>query len=174
MLFTLSEEINKKQLRQIALRATAIGLSALVTFAYIGSFLLQTIFHIKIFSLQIAGGIILFLIGLRALQKGEFFERGSQWELKDIAAVPIASPMIAGPATITASISQSVLYSPNLICISIFFALALNLVIMLLAVEIGNLIKKYNLMGPLIRITGLFIASIGVNMVLTGLKKFLF
>ncbi len=172
ILATLGEFTERRQLKQIALRATTTALIILLIFAYAGTFILKVVFHIEISSLQIAGGIVLFLIGLRALQKGEFFEINTHQKLKDIAAVPIASPMIAGPATITASISQSAVFGPSIISLSIFFALCVNFFAMLFAVEISNYFKKYNIMGAFIRITGLFIASIGVNMVLTGLKSF--
>jgi multiple antibiotic resistance protein len=145
----------------------------LFLFSFAGTFILKKIFRIEIYSLQIVGGIVLFLIGLRALQKGEFFELDTHQKIKDIAVVPIASPMIAGPATITASISQSAIYGPFITYISIFSALSVNFILMILAGEINAFLKKYNLLGPLVRITGLFIASIGVNMALTGLKTFL-
>jgi multiple antibiotic resistance protein len=173
LLSTLGKDSNHQQLRQVALRATVTALLILIVFAYAGTFLLRVVFHIEIFSFQIVGGVVLFLIGLRALQKGEFFEVDTHQELKDIALVPIASPMIAGPAMITASISQSALFGANIISLAIFFTLALNFLIMLFTVEISNLLKKHNLMGPLIRITGLFIASIGINIALTGLRSFL-
>jgi len=169
-LFLLSEKVSKQALRKIAVRATVIGMIILGTFAYVGSFILQSILHIEISSLQIAGGIILFLIGLNALQKGEFFGKVREEEMKDVATVPLASPLIAGPATITASISQSTLYHPHIVTASIFSALLVNFLIMLFSVEIGSILKRYHLMGAFIRINGLFIASIGINMVLKGFK----
>ena len=169
-LLLLSEKVSKSKLRKIALNATIMGMIILGTFAYIGSFILQSILHIDIASLQIAGGIILFLIGLHALQKGEFFGKVKEEEMRDVATVPLASPLIAGPATITASISQSTLYNPHIVTASICSALLVNFLIMLFSVEIGSVLKKYHLMGALIRINGLFIASIGINMVLKGFK----
>jgi len=164
---------NFNELKNISLKATLTAMIILFLFSFAGIFILKRIFRVEIYSLQIVGGIVLFLIGLRALQKGEFFELDTHQGIKDIAVVPIASPMIAGPATITASISQSAIYGPFLTYISIFSALSINFMLMLLAGEINSFLKKYNLLGPLVRITGLLIASIGVNMTLTGIKIFL-
>jgi multiple antibiotic resistance protein len=173
VLSSLGVTNNFNELKNISLKATITAMIILFLFSFAGTFILKKIFRIEIYSLQIVGGIVLFLIGLRALQKGEFFELDIHQKIKDIAVVPIASPMIAGPATITASISQSAIYGPFITYISIFSALSVNFVLMILAGEINAFLKKYNLLGPLVRITGLFIASIGVNMALTGLKTFL-
>jgi len=173
VLSSLGVTNNFNELKNISLKATITAMIILFLFSFAGTFILKKIFRIEIYSLQIVGGIVLFLIGLRALQKGEFFELDTHQKIKDIAVVPIASPMIAGPATITASISQSAIYGPFITYISIFSALSVNFVLMILAGEINAFLKKYNLLGPLVRITGLFIASIGVNMALTGLKTFL-
>ena len=173
VLSSLGVTNNFNELKNISLKATITAMIILFLFSFAGTFILKKIFRIEIYSLQIVGGIVLFLIGLRALQKGEFFELDTHQKIKDIAVVPIASPMIADPATITASISQSAIYGPFITYISIFSALSVNFVLMILAGEINAFLKKYNLLGPLVRITGLFIASIGVNMALTGLKTFL-
>jgi multiple antibiotic resistance protein len=173
VLSSLGVTNNFNELKNISLKATITAMIILFLFSFAGTFILKKIFRIEIYSLQIVGGIVLFLIGLRALQKGEFFELDTHQKIKDIAVVPIASPMIAGPATITASISQSAIYGPFITYISIFSALSVNFVLMILAGKINAFLKKYNLLGPLVRITGLFIASIGVNMALTGLKTFL-
>ncbi|MCM8804981.1 MAG: MarC family protein [Candidatus Omnitrophica bacterium] len=163
---------NFEELKKISLRATLTAMIILFIFSFGGTFILKKIFRVEIYSLQIVGGIVLFLIGLRALQKGEFFEIEPQKKY-DIAVVPIASPMIAGPATITASISQSAIYGPFITYLSIFFALIVNFFIMIFAGEINNFFKKYNLLGPIIKITGLFIASLGINIALIGIKRFL-
>ncbi|MCM8819152.1 MAG: MarC family protein [Candidatus Omnitrophica bacterium] len=165
--------VDAKELRRVSLKATLTAMIILFVFSFAGTFILKNIFRIEIYSLQIVGGIVLFLIGIRALQKGEFFELDLKQKMSDIAVVPIAAPMIAGPATITASISQSAIYGSFITYLSIFAALTINFVIMILAGQINSFFKKYNLLGPLVRITGLFMASIGINMALTGIKTFL-
>ncbi len=173
ILSSFGKESNQKELQQLALKSTATGLGILVLFAYAGTFILRSLFHIQIFSLQIAAGAVLFLIGLRALQKGEFFEIDFHKRLSDIAVAPLASPMLAGPATITAAISQSALFGANSISLSILLALLINLLIMVATIKASSFLKRWRLMGSLVRITGLFIASIGVNIGLLGIKSFL-
>ncbi|MCM8788756.1 MAG: MarC family protein [Candidatus Omnitrophica bacterium] len=161
------------KLKKIAFKAASTAFLVLILFAYGGTFFLRSIFHIEIYALQIAGGTVLFLVGLRALQKGEFFEIEHQKRFEDFAVVPIALPMIAGPATITASIAQSAFHGPFVTGTAILFANILNFFVMLGSGTIMKVLNKYNLVGALIRITGFFVASIGVNMCLTGIKEFL-
>jgi multiple antibiotic resistance protein len=47
------------------------------------------------------------------------------------------------------------------------------MVFMLLAKPIGNILVRFNIMGALIRITGLIVATIGVQMILSGLSTWL-
>ncbi|MCM8764733.1 MAG: hypothetical protein NC830_05195 [Candidatus Omnitrophica bacterium] len=103
---------------------------------------------------------MLFLVGLRALYKGEFFEIGHKERFEDFAAVPIALPMIVGPATITASIAQSAFYGPFVTSIAILLASIVNFIIMLGFGTIMKVLDRFNLVGALIRITGFFVASI--------------
>jgi len=57
--------------------------------------------------------------------------------------------------------------------IAIVAALAVNLVFMLAAKKIGDVLITFNLMNPLIRIFGLIVATIGLQMVLNGIHGFI-
>jgi multiple antibiotic resistance protein len=86
--------------------------------------------------------------------------------------VPIASPLIAGPATITAVISMTAEHSVLPVMAAITIALAFNLAVMILGRFIAKPLMHVNLIGVLIRIMGLFVASIGMNMMLAGISTF--
>jgi len=164
----------KEELEKIALKSTIASLLILISFVYAGTFILKNVFRIHIFSLQISAGIVLFLIGLRALQKGNFFEINSNNKLSGIYVTPIALPMIAGPATITAAILQSSLFGSSVVSMSIFIALMINLLIMLITIKIHSFLRRWGLMDFLVKITGLFVASIGADMILLGIKNYLY
>ena len=57
-----------RELRNISFRATITAMVILLLFSFAGTFILKRVFRVEIYSLQIVGGIVLFLIGLRALQ----------------------------------------------------------------------------------------------------------
>jgi multiple antibiotic resistance protein len=48
-------------------------------------------------------------------------------------------------------------------------ALLVNMLIMMSAMSLGRFLERWRLLGPLVRITGLFIASIGAEMALSGI-----
>lgn len=171
--FALSKELSAKDLRTIAVRSSLLGLLLLVAFTCFGSFILSDFFNIKIYSLQLSGGLILFIVGLHALQKGEFFEIGENGSVQDMSFVPIGMPLIAGPATITAAISRSASFGYMPVVIAITLALGINLIIMLFSIRLGAFMSKWRLLGPLVRITGLFIAAIGADMALAALSTWL-
>lgn len=168
----LPETATIKDVEQIAVRSTVAAFLMLVAFILTGSFILSEVFHVQLHSFQIVGGFVVFYYGFMALRNGVFFEFDPQKKLSDLSIVPIASPLIAGPATITAVISMTAQYSAVPVMIAISVALIVNLVIMILSRFIAKPLVRYNLLGVLIRIMGLFVASIGMNMMLSGITTF--
>lgn len=105
ILSSMQPPYSREELLKVSTRATFVALLILLLLSVIGHFLLKTIFQVEIYSLQVAGGIILFFIGLTAVRKGCFYEQNLQGSSLDISIVPLAAPLIAGPGTITAAIS---------------------------------------------------------------------
>lgn len=169
---TFPEQKDKKELTRVLVHSTLIAMCILLLFALTGNTLLQKVFHVQIYAFMIAGGIVLMFRGFTALNKGLFFETDVNSRLEDISIVPLASPMIAGPATIAASVSFPASYSLKITLAGIIVALFINLGVMLVARSIGNVLKKFNLMGALIRITGLIVSTIGIQMILNGFIEF--
>ena len=170
ILSMFSKEVEPKELRGISVQSSVIALAILLVFAAMGNIILSKIFHVELYSFKIAAGIILFIMGLKALLKGVFFETDAKAKLSDISIVPLASPMIAGPATITVAISFSAEYGLDVTSLAIALAVGINLLIMLSSRFISKLLLGHNLMGALIRITGMIVATIAVQMVLMGLS----
>ena len=170
---TIKDSTDSSMLKHIIIKSSFIALIILLTFTFTGNFLLTKFFHIQIYSLKIAGGIVLVFRGFEALNKGLFFELKHRQKLEDLSIVPLASPMIAGPATITAAVSFPAKYGIMITSVSILAAVAVNLLIMLISPRITGVLSKHNIMGALIRITGLIVATIGVQMILDGFGEYL-
>ena len=173
LLCTYQPPISKQNLRSIAIRSTAVAFIILGLLSWAGNFLLIQVFQVELYSLRAAGGAILFLIGLSAVRQGRFYEESALSSVSDISIVPLAAPLIAGPGTITAAISFSTIngFFAGLACLSV--ALLINLAIMLVSGKIGTVLEKINATGPLVRITGLIVTAVAVQMFLTGLKEFI-
>ncbi len=173
ILSSLAKNAPPAQLRRISMKATVVAGGILILFALLGTFILQSIFHVKIYAFQIVGGIVLFLRGFQALNKGLFFELEHHQKLEDASIVPLASPMIAGPAALTAAVAFPSQHGMAVTLGAIVVALFINLLVMLSSREISRVLGRYNLMGALIRITGLIVATIGTQMVLDGITAYI-
>ncbi|OGV56531.1 MAG: hypothetical protein A2X49_06540 [Lentisphaerae bacterium GWF2_52_8] len=159
------------QLRSISIRSSIAAMLILIVLTSAGGFLLQVVFHVEIYSLQLAGGFVLFIIGLNAVRQGRFHENREGITLSDISIVPLAAPLIAGPGTITAAISFSSLNGIQSTILCLFFALIINLILMLTSLHIGKFLDRISAIGPLIRITGLVVTAVAVQMMLTGIAS---
>lgn len=107
-------------------------------------------------------------VGHLAVKKGRFYEEQAFQNLSDLSIVPLAAPLIAGPGTITAVISYSSIYGFKIVVLSLTIALFVNFCLMLTSKRIGFVLEKINATGPLVRITGLIVMAVAVQMMLTG------
>ncbi len=173
LLSTMEPPYSKRELLGVSAKSTSVALLILLMLSAIGHILLQKIFRVEIYSLQVAGGIVLFIIGLTAVRKGRFYEQDFQTARGDISIVPLGAPLIAGPGTIAAAISFAPTHGVLLTSLSLTTALILNFLIMLFSLWIGKVLERFHVFGPLIRITGLIVTAVAVQMVLSGLSEWL-
>ena len=141
----------------------------LIFFLYLGQVTFSYVFRVELYSFQITCGAVLMYNGLSGLLKGFFMKVDEHIKIADLTTVPIAIPMIAGPAAVTFPVQ----YSRFVTIVAILLALAVNLFFMLKARRIGSFLIKYNFMNPLIRIIGLIVATIGLQMVFDGITLFI-
>lgn len=82
----------------VALRATAFAAAVLVLFSFAGRDLLRAL-GIELYSLQIGGGLLLVLIGLRMLSEGEEVPQQEIVEAETGAKDGTTDTTVTGPAT---------------------------------------------------------------------------
>jgi multiple antibiotic resistance protein len=169
---SLREQFSGKDLRFLSVKSSITAYVILILFLFLGHFIFSYVFHIELYAFQITCGMVLSYTGLTGLQKGVFVNIDKNIRLVDVANVPVAIPMIAGPATITAAVTFPADYGRMITILAITAAIAVNLVIMIYAEVIGRVLTRYNFMSALIRITGLIVATIGLQMVLNGIRNF--
>ncbi len=160
-------------LRAVVVKSTLVAGAILLAVMLFGNFVLQDIFHVQIYSLQVAGGAVLFITGLNALRKGIFFEQDMHSRFADMAIVPLACPLIAGPATIAASLALTAHVGKLPLILSLVAALVMNALIMLTSRQVSRILMHFNVLGALIRITGLIVMAIGIQMVFDGCASWL-
>ncbi len=89
----------------VALRASTTSAVILLVFAAAGSFILR-FFSITLPAFKIAGGILLFAVGLEMLRarpsrtRSTFEEQSEAQSKEEVALVPLGIPLLAGPGAI--------------------------------------------------------------------------
>lgn len=172
VVFSLKDNYTASELKKIVTRATITALGILILFLFLGDIILNYVFNLQIYAFQITCGVVLFYNGFMGLQKGAFLSIDKETKIEDIIAVPIAVPMIAGPATITAAVTMPSIYGQATTLLAVVMAVLINLLIMRNADRIASLLVKYNILMPMIRITGLIVAAIGTQMIFNGIATF--
>lgn len=170
---SLQDQFDDKQLRYLSIKSSLTAFVILIFFLFLGELIFNYVFHIQLYAFKVACGVVLFYNGIEGLQKGAFLKMDKNIKLDYILTVPIAMPMIAGPATITAAVTFPAHYGRVITILAIFLALALNLLFMLYAKQIGKFLTRLNIMNALIRITGLIVATIGLQLVFDGIANFI-
>ncbi len=95
--------------KSVALRASVIAGIILIGSALVGERLL-VLFGISLPAFRIAGGLLLFWIaaemvfGVRSRHEGEAAEQAMEERVRNVAAFPLAIPLLAGPGAIAATV----------------------------------------------------------------------
>ncbi|MCD6372853.1 MAG: MarC family protein [Thermococcus sp.] len=163
----LREDFHIEDIRTLIIRANLIGFLLLFLFAVSGQIILQEIFHIDINALRVAGGFVLFKIGLEALESGGMMTLKKEKNILALAAVPVATPLIAGPAAITTAITLTAEKGLYHATAAVLLAILMTALIMFITLYIIKNVSKTTL-GVFIRIIGMFTMAIGAQMMVQG------
>ncbi|KUH34799.1 MULTISPECIES: MarC family protein [Thermococcus] len=163
----LREDFHIEDIRTLIVRANLIGFLLLFLFAVSGQIILQDIFHIDINALRVAGGFVLFKIGLEALESGGMMTLKKEKNILALAAVPVATPLIAGPAAITTAITLTAEKGLYHATAAVFLAILMTALVMFVTLYLIKNVSKTTL-GVFIRIIGMFTMAIGAQMMVQG------
>lgn len=173
ILSALPSEQRDARYFSLAAKSSMVAASILFGAMIVGDLVLRSIFRVDLYSLKLAGGVVVFWVGLNALRRGVFFEHESSAGIQDMALVPLACPMIAGPATIAACIGLRAQHGILMPTIAMLLALSCNHIIMMFSPSIGRALSRFNILSALIRITGLIVMTIGTQMALDGISAWI-
>jgi multiple antibiotic resistance protein len=168
--------------RQVAIRASIIAAGILAGSALVGDKLLAAL-GISLAAFRIAGGLLLFSIasemvfGLRIQRQTVTAEQALEERVRNMAAFPLAIPLMAGPAAITATVllsgratGQPILLL-GLVVVTIL-GIALCLFAFLAAARIEKLL---GITGNVVlsRLLGVLLAALAVQFVVDGVRELL-
>jgi multiple antibiotic resistance protein len=169
-----------KTRRQVAWRASAIAGTILIGTALVGDWLLRQL-GIGVPAFRIAGGLLLFLVasemvlGVRIDRQSKQAEDALEEHVRNIAAFPLAIPLMAGPGAITATLLLAGQASGQPVSLGILFGvivavMASCMVAYLLANRIAGLL---GVTGNVVlsRLLGVILAALAVQYVIDGVRS---
>jgi multiple antibiotic resistance protein len=163
-IISLSEGISSRKRRKMVHLATITATIVGLAFLFFGQFILKVL-GISVGSFAIAGGIILLVLSVKYMTTGRMVEI-----IKEdmVAVVPLGTPLIVGPATITTLLLLAAQFPLYMVLVSF----ALNLLITWVIFLQSNHIVRFMGQGGLravSRVFSLLLAAIAVSMIIQGL-----
>jgi multiple antibiotic resistance protein len=168
----LTASLTPIERRRVAFRASIYAAIILVVAVVAGQIILDAI-GIRLHSLKVAGGIILFLFGVQMLF-GKLDSNSAVPETgRDLAVFPLAVPAIAGPGAMMAVIlltDNDVYTIPQQAetGVVLLVVLFMNCVLLILSNAILGVIGRQGA-AVLVRVMGIILASLAVEIVLSTL-----
>lgn len=169
---SLVAEKSKRERIQLAWQAALVSLTVIAFFSIFGRFILEYM-HVSIEALQAAGGLLLLYVALELLTGRDM--GGSEGKDKNIALVPLGTPLLAGPGAIVATmifVQQIETPAQSIGLIAAVVAVHVVIAISLMASTTILGIIKYSGVTLLARIAGLLLAAIAVQMLVDAIKAF--
>jgi multiple antibiotic resistance protein len=176
---TLTADDTASRRRRIALKASIACTLILAGFASAGGLIFR-IFGITLPAFRIAGGLLLFVVafemvlGLRLKHAAQDAEQAAEEHLHNMAAFPLAIPMMAGPGAITATIllAGQANYRPEwlvVLLVVVVTVIAACFFCFAVAEQIG---KVLGVTGNVVmsRLLGVILAALAVQYVVDGAR----
>ena len=168
--------------RQVAQLAAIIAGLILAGTALIGDWLLRQL-GITLPAFRIAGGLLLFSIasemvfGVRSERQSRDAEQAIEEHVRNIAAFPLATPLLAGPGALTATVllaGQAAL-RPLYVTMLVSVITAIAALCFLVFCVAGRIERGLGTTGSMLlsRLQGVLLAALAVQYVIDGLRAVL-
>ena len=166
------KKVAPERRKTVLIRELAIALIIMVAFLFLGKWFLRA-FGIHEYSLSIAGGIILFIISVKLVFGGGDDEPKNDPKEDEPFVVPLAIPLVAGPAALSMVMITAAQQSNKFITLgAVIVASVINSVILMASFPISNLLGKRGLIA-IERLTGMILILMSVDMVMGGISTFM-
>jgi multiple antibiotic resistance protein len=174
MFLSLTENYEEAQRRKLAL-SVSIAVALISFLLFFAGRQIFAIFGITLDSFRVGAGILLLLSGINLVQgKGKPAVVGSTEE--DIAVVPLAIPIIVGPATtgtiLVMGAELTTIYTKAIGSLALVAAVASVGMILFAGSFIERALGTRGI-AILSRLTGLILSAMAAQMIMTGIQAFL-
>lgn len=176
----LTRGMNAAERRRVAIRACLIAFGIMAFFGFAGDVLLRAL-GISLPAFRIAGGLLLFWISfemvfeLRNTRKSRTAETAiTEDHIRNVAAFPLAIPLMAGPGAITAIILLAGRAEGDPVRLALLSAITALVVLSCLAVFLAAqpISRLLGVTGNIVltRLLGVILAALAVQFVIDGVK----
>jgi multiple antibiotic resistance protein len=174
------QDFDEKTQKKVARKSVLVAFSIIAIFSIFGHIIFR-LFGITLPAFQIAGGLIVFVMGYNLLNVTDspmhsqpFSSRQDMVKkAEDMAITPLGTPLLAGPGTISAAMNfvgaeKSII---NVVLVIAIFAL-MCLITYLLLVSGKRIFKHINpgILKVVTRVMGLILAVIAIQMLINGIE----
>jgi multiple antibiotic resistance protein len=173
---TLTASMNKQEKSRIYKRATLVAFSVAFIFSLGGNAILR-LFGITVDSLQVAGGILLFLVAIDMLRGVRQQKKITEDEIQDanhredVSIFPLAIPLLTGPGAITTVVvlmgKAEGFPEKGIVLLAIVLTFVASFVILKFSEYIDHALGITGIM-VMTRIMGLILGAVSVNFVAVG------
>lgn len=179
LFLALTPGMDRAQRQQVAARASLIGFGVLALFAVAGTVIIS-VFGITLPAFRVAGGLLLFFIAFEMIfeRRQERKERSADTaitvdHIRNIAAFPLAIPLMAGPGAISATVLLSGSFpgpAAHLALVGIIAAcIGLTWITFIAAERVDRFLGETG-RSILTRLLGVILAALAVQFVADGIK----
>ena len=166
------KDIEPHRSRQIILRELLIALGVMILFTFLGDGLLYAL-GVNSYTVSIAGGIILFLIALKMIFPSRKDAEVELPQEKEPFIVPLAIPLVAGPAVLAAIMLYSKQEEGSLITIGAIVIAWLISTVILLSSSILKQVLGWRGILACERLMGLILTMLAIQMLLEGVTEYM-
>lgn len=145
--------------------AVVVAFGLLLIFTAGGSYILE-LFRVTLSDLQVAGGILLFIIAIRIVLFGHW----TVGEVGQVSIVPLACPLLAGPGAITATLVLNASYGLLLTIFSLVLCYLVSWAILMIGEKLFQWLGETG-SGIITQVMGLLLATIAVQFIRSGLGR---
>ncbi len=169
----ITRNLTPRERQRAALRAMIAAGVLILGFAMFGEVVLGYL-HVSLGSLSIAGGLLLLLVALEMLRGADFPGAAEGDAPEDIALVPLATPLVAGPGAIATSIVLWRAHPGVGGHLSVIFAIVLVVGCVGVALILAERVTRATspaILSFLTRVFGLLLSAIAVQLVVDGVRS---
>ncbi|WP_028950441.1 MarC family protein [Sulfurihydrogenibium subterraneum] len=179
LIVSVLKNFSEKEREIIIKKASIYGCFILIFFLFLGNFFVR-ILGVSIADFQIAGGIILLLISINIIFGQPLKEKIPPEEislikkLENVALIPVATPILAGPGAMVTSMTIASSQESFLNLLIVAISIVITFLISYFILKASKYIQKF--LGEIFldivsRMMGIIIMALAVQFIVKGIKQ---